>query len=456
MENRMKKLWALCLAVLTCLSACGCAFRFAASPDDLYALPQLPAEYTELNDLIQKLIDGGAEYAAPASGTNIQPVQLVDLDGDGQEEALAFLRKSADERPLKIYIFAKTEQSYKQAAVIESSGTAINSVAYNDLDQDGRPELIVGWKVGTELQALTVYTARGREPQELMRTNYVRYAVTDLNGDQHREIVVLHSDDEGSGVADYYTWQKDTALERTSTARISMTMAELSNMGRVKTGTLQGKIPALFVTGVSDSNEEITDVLIARGGELTNPVLSDRTGVSTEIYRFVSLYPTDINGDGITEIPAPRRESLRPGSTGPGQNCLVDWKSYTSAGESKAAESTYHNMDDGWYLVLPDTWSGKIGVARTQPNANETAVTFFTRGDAGSVPQEFLKIYTITGSNRAVNAARGNRFLLVRQAETIYAAELLNQDGTWQSGVTEDSLRGRFNLITSEWTSNDN
>ena len=36
------------------------------------------------------LLESGAEYAAPVSGSNIQPVQLEDLDGDGEEEALAF------------------------------------------------------------------------------------------------------------------------------------------------------------------------------------------------------------------------------------------------------------------------------------------------------------------------------------------------------------------------------
>ena len=152
------------LGLILLLSVSGCGFTF--SPEELYSLPQLPAEYTELNNCINQVIESGAEYAAPVSGNNIQPVQLEDLNGDGEEEAVAFFRNAADERPLKIYIFTPRGQSYEQAAVIEGTGTSIYSVAYEDLDQDGWKELLVGWRVNTDLQALSVYTLHSGEPEE--------------------------------------------------------------------------------------------------------------------------------------------------------------------------------------------------------------------------------------------------------------------------------------------------
>ena len=160
------------MAGVLVLLTCGCGFTF--SPDDLYSLPSLPTEYTELNNCINQVINSGAEYAAPISGTNIQPVQMKDLDGDGQQEAVAFFRNSADEKPLKICIFTAVEDTYEQTAVIEGSGTAIYSIEYNDLDGDGRQELIVGWRVSTDAQALTVYSMRTGQPEEKMLTNYVK------------------------------------------------------------------------------------------------------------------------------------------------------------------------------------------------------------------------------------------------------------------------------------------
>ena len=89
-------------AVLTAvtLSGCGGLSMLSLSPQELYSLPALPAKYTELNSRINEILSGGAEYAAPTSGSNIQSVQMVDLDGDGREEALAFFRKADDDKPL--------------------------------------------------------------------------------------------------------------------------------------------------------------------------------------------------------------------------------------------------------------------------------------------------------------------------------------------------------------------
>ena len=39
-------------------------------------------------------------------------------------------------------------------------------------------------------------------------------------------------------------------------------------------------------------------------------LLSALTGVSGEIAPFCSLYPTDINGDGLTEVPAAVRQTM--------------------------------------------------------------------------------------------------------------------------------------------------
>ena len=50
--------------------------------------------------------------------------------------------------------------------------------------------------------------------------------------------MVLRSDNQGEGVAEYYSWQ-DGSLLPSSTIRISITMAELSQQGRIVSGMLR-------------------------------------------------------------------------------------------------------------------------------------------------------------------------------------------------------------------------
>ncbi len=441
--------WALAL-LLACATGCGAGFTL--NPQDLYGLPKLPTKYTELNNRINAILGGGAEYAAPVSGANLQPVQLADLDGDGREEAVAFFRNAGDEKPLKIYIFNAKEDTYDLSAVIEGSGTAIYSVAYSDMDGDGRTELAVGWRVNADLLALTVYALHPEGPEELVRTDYVRYSIVDMDRNDFQELVVLRANQEGEAVADYYGWQ-DGGLAVKSSARISITMAELSQQGRVSPGTLEDGLPALFITGVTEVPRAITDILTLRNGELANVAVSDTTGVSAEIAPFCSLYPADINGDGVTEVPRP--EPLPNWYEGDQPYQRIDWRSYDSQGEVTLVQSTYHSMEDGWYLRLRSEWRDQILVSRSL-SQDEVSVTFFIAGSRGQPPEPFLRITAITGANQESRAVRGGRFSLSRQQETFYAAELLEANGAWAYGVTEDEVRQAFSLIAAEWSVGEN
>ena len=452
--QRAKK-WAALLLLMMSLSLvlAGCAMpKLTLDPEELYALPELPARYTTLNQQLNAIQESSAEYAAPVSGSNIQPVQMVDLDGDGREEALAFFRQSDGEKPLKIYVFTDNGNSYTQTAVIEGSGLAVYSIAYSDMNGDGRMELIVGWRVSMDLQALAVYALEPGGARELARSNYVKYAVADLNGDGMQELTVFRANQDGVGAADCYLW-KNGALTLSSTIRVSMTMAELSQQGKVTVGTLRSGEPALFVTGVAEGMRAMTDVLLLRGGELNNAVLSPTTGVSGESSRFRALYPADINGDGVTEVP--RTVVLYGEELERDTAQRVDWISFDAAGAAIRVLSTYHAIEDGWYLQLPDGWADTIYVGRSA-SADEASVTFYMGDSREQSYTPVLRITTLSGSNRERLAVRTGRFILGRNDGVIYAGELLKGNEGWADGVTEDEVRNAFSLIAPEWSAGDN
>ena len=104
------------LGGLVSLLLTGC--MISRGVEELYVLPKLPEEYQTLSEQIAAILAGGAEYAAPTAGTNLQSVQLVDLNGDGEEEAVAFFRSNSEEKPLKIYIFQATGERYQQMSIL--------------------------------------------------------------------------------------------------------------------------------------------------------------------------------------------------------------------------------------------------------------------------------------------------------------------------------------------------
>ena len=165
MKNIIRKVGLLYGAMLLALLLSGCV---KTSVEELMTLPQLPMQYTELSKQLDELIKSGYEYAAPLTGQNIQSVQMVDVNNDGNDEAMAFFRLPTDEKQLKIFVFGRTKDSYTRLCTIESAGTGIDSVYYRDMTGDGKMEMIVGWKISADVQTVAVYSL-GTDPSVLMQ-----------------------------------------------------------------------------------------------------------------------------------------------------------------------------------------------------------------------------------------------------------------------------------------------
>lgn len=452
----MKKKILLLAAALLPLVLTGC--MMSASVDDLYTLPQLPEEYKALSARLSEILAMGAEYAPPQAGGNLPQVQMVDLDGNGVDEALAFFRISTEERPLKIYIFRAVEDGYQQAGVIDGSGTSIHSVRYEDMDGDGVREVLVSWMVSAEVQSVSVYAVPNLEPVRLMSASYARYEVVDLDGDDDLELVLLCSDDSDTGlsVADYYDWDSDkSTLELRSTARLSAPVAGLQGM---QIGALQEGETALFVTsritGADETSNAITDILLYRHPELTNIVLSDVTGVSTQIFRFLNnqIQPADITGSGATAVPRPVRLPAEPGEA---EYWKLYWHCYRADGSDEQEAVTYHNSADRWYLLIPDGWDGHFTVKQVNASAAVHATEFYeARGNLTG--DKLFTIYTLTGADREAQAAKAGRSILRLQGETIYAVSYTDSYRNWRYAVDETALAERFRVIVKQLSMGEN
>lgn len=447
---------------------------FSQSVDELYAQPKAPDDYLKLDNKISEVLNAGGEYAAPLTGELTQKVQLQDLDGDGVQEAIAFFRVSSDERQLKICIYRESSEDYELAAMIESAGTAINVVSYQDVDGVPGKEIIVGWQQSDKLYSLAAYSIHNDQVLELMRTEYTDFQVCDLDTDGVNEIVVIHTGmGENSNRAELYDY-RDGMLELDSAAPLSRNVTSLVENG-VKTGYLKDGVPAVFVdaayasSGSAAPGEElsafnsatysgeghITDVFAWKNGALRNITLNSTTGESDGTIRwYTAVSAKDINGDGILELPDPYALTDPTSSSIAVNFWAIRWLQYDINGKSSLVFTTYYNDRDGWYFILPESWEGKITVSRNDVAGGERAVIFsYWEGRGTAEPVPFLVIYALSGDNRYMRANMAGRFRLLpddTDSDTIYAARLLQSD--WDCGLDEEGVKANFALITSEWS----
>ena len=133
--KRLRFLSIIALLLALTMLLCGCSM--GVSVEELFTLPQLPEEYAGLSLALEELLESGYEYVTPESGENIEPIQMVDLDGDGEKSAVVFLRRSGDENPLKIFVLDPDGDSYQRVCTIESRGAGVDCVLYRDMTGDG-------------------------------------------------------------------------------------------------------------------------------------------------------------------------------------------------------------------------------------------------------------------------------------------------------------------------------
>ena len=449
------------LAVLTaaiCLLLSGC---LPWSAEESYRLPRPPREYENLVSAVAAAkrtlaaeTGSSVEDVAPSAGEHTSTVQLLDMDEDGQQEtAVTFFRVVGADRPVHICFFTRQEDdSYAMTGMIRGHGDSVYAVHYADLDGMADPvtgrtsmEAVVSWQMGQNTYHLGAYRLEQGVADSLMETAFDSYRLVDLDQDGRMELAVGRIDHEQmTGSVELYDWTPD-GQQTMEDVPLSAGMTDIIQM---RANYLADFVPALYVTGELADNLCGVDIITQKNGQLTNLTADAETGVTREQSSALrELRVSDVNSDTILEVSRPWQVKPYIG-TANGQ-WVSDWVQYNKNGRARQVGTTYHNIADGWYLVLPDSWRNRLVIYRNDNVSGQRAVIFALWQGEEKEPLPFLSIYKLTGASRTLRATSGNRFILAEDSSTIYAATFYN---TWDCGLDESALLENFRLIVNSWS----
>lgn len=440
MERRKLKKAAV-TALLSALLLTGCVSQ---SAEELYALPKQPEEYYKLQNAIDRVLTADAVYAGPLTGSNQQAVQLADLDGDGTDEAIVFI-KTTGERPLKAYIFDIGEDDvYENTGVIEGDGSAFDAVDYVQLDGKPGLEILLGRQLSEQItQSLCAYAYEDGRLTELMSTNYSEYTVVDLDGDDRRDVFVLRSSTEERGaVAELYRYG-DGRME--PEPEVSLTEGA-KQVKRMVTGYVAQGVPAVFVASAYGEDMIVTDIFAFAGKSFQNLTAGAATGLNAQTVRSYHVYATDIDEDGLIELPS---MVALPSQSGETTYWIIDWYNLTPDGENKVKMTTFHTYLDGWYLDVPDSWHDQLTVSRTELESGERGYVFSKWNGRDRQAEEILTVCAFTGDDRLERAQAEGWFLLAEKGETAYGASF--GQCQWAEKLTQEEIRAMFHFIQVDW-----
>lgn len=421
------------LLVLLMLTGC-----YSFNSMELYALPQRSREYRELQTAVETALGSGS-YSAPLAGANRQVIQQADLDGDGLDETLVFC-KMEGERPLKVLILRRTEDSYALAWTLEGDGTAFDSVQYAQIDGQPGMELLISRRIGEQVQQfLSVYTLTDGAALELMSSGYTAYTVVDLDGNQRSDIFVLRANSDGPrAYAELWRFQ-DGELRKDAEASLS-TRAE--DVKRMLTGDVAPGVPAVFVASAYDESNLITDVFALSGDSFTNISQNAESGQSAQTVRNYYVYSTDIDGDGLIELPNTLPLTAQAGDPASENQYRIIWYNLNPDGSRTEKMSTYHNYGEGWFLYLPEAWCQELFVTKNRAENGPAGTELSLLGPDGT-RSPLVSVYVFNGEQALSMSRADGRFLLTQRGDVCYAA-LLNE----AAGLEPEELKARFSLIS--------
>lgn len=423
------------LLIASLLSACG--YR---SVQEMYRFPKRTQEYTLLQSTIQQAMTG-LEFASPTMGENQQTVQTADLDGDGKDEYLVFARENT-ERPLKLLIFHETEdEQYYLMEKISMNGAAFERVEYADMDGVPGKELVVGRRLSNQMMRIAaVYSFADGQSSQLINTLYSKFLTTDLDEDGFEELVVIREGDTdvSAGSSVVYTLRNGT-MERSREVRLSQRVEQIK---RVKISRLQSGEPAVYISSTINDSAIVTDVLVSKNGDFLNINSTGRLAYSVKALRNYYLYMTDIDEDGVMELPSlmDMRSVDVSGSGDPQQ--LVYWYSVDSQGQQIPKMYTFHNVEGGWYLQLnlTDEQAERFSVERDGQDLN-----FYIWDKEFQQAKHLFSIHALTGKDRLQSAMTEDGFILYQTDSVLYTADL--EPNSTAFGITQEGLTGSFHLM---------
>lgn len=426
------RVWITLLFVVTIL-LCGCSMR---TIDQMYAVPKRSEGYLNLQSAMDSAMSG-LEYHAPISGEHQQPVQMVDLDGDGSDECLVFA-KGSGEKPLKILIFSLVQDKYVLINTLENNGTAFDQVQYVNFTGRNGMDIVIGRQVSEQVvRSVSVYSMIDGNLTQMLTTQYTRFITTDLDADAHSELMILRpgEDPSANGIAELYTFNEGV-LERSP----EITMSEPADrIKRIMASKLNDGIEAVYVASDVDGSAIITDVYALVNGVFTNVSLSNESGTSVQTLRNYYVYADDLDKDGTLELPD-LIPLARPDSAASNNQYLIRWYSMNSDGTEVDKRHTYHSFTGGWFLELPNEVASSIGVNQFG-NSYEFYIT-----SADGTRSNLFTLYVFTGQEREEQAISDNRFVLYRNESMVFAAHLDVTSAAYN--MTQESMINAFHLIT--------
>lgn len=358
----MKYIKSLLCIILVAVLLSGCSFRLASSVNDLISAISPFGDNADIKQAMDTYLGNGYSLKNPTSGDYITSYNFYDLDGDCEDEAIAFYETKDSLGIAKMALLKKeSDKKWQVLTSVDGNGESAYRLDFSDIDNDSDTEVMVCWNSisNSTSHSFVIYEVDfGDEPQfsQIGDAKTVNnYAVGDYNGSGTNQLLLFEilSGTKNSAKAELY--QVDGGYDLIGETKLDSRVLSYNNI--LQETTSSGVRVYADAIG-SSGNTEFTEVLYYSDmySSIVSPFYSYSSGTTTGTSRSCLINSMDINSDGTIEIPTDADYDAFPTDI-----YSIDWMAYRNTVLVHTAYSLFVK-NDGYTVVIPDDYLKKIKV----------------------------------------------------------------------------------------------
>ena len=444
--HNLKRFVSLTLVIsLVCVLFSACSFSPFKSTDYLMKPPVFSNTDEDLLTAFTLAAGESTVYCTPLGGDYKSAVIVEDVDGDRIEEALVFYRLKSGQGTVRLNLLERIDGEWKSVSDFSGSGTAVDSVSFIDIEGDGVKEIFTGWRVGSSTaKALSVYRRNSdrHSYQEIMNEAYSAMSWGDADSDGETEILLVNQTSTVTGT------QNSANLFKYSGGKMNLTGSakldgNVSSYVSVKNEKIDEQSPLRFyIDALKGEMLMITELVYwnAQTSELVNPFVDEVTLTNTATLRFEPIPSMDIDNDGAIDIPVQTALSEPP----QGSDLLVsssfyqtEWKKIASDGVNLiTVENSLISTTGGFILRLD-----KDSFERINVDAQNDKCWIFRSIDEGGGYTDLFSLLIIDTESWSDEMAES--YTVLMQTDDYFVCAYISAAGV-NYGMTGEKIAERF------------
>lgn len=427
--------------ILIALFLTGCQ-SLDDSPESLLAAPKLSDQMHPVQEALDKNIDGKYQLKFPSSGETKSAITLVDLDGDGLSEGVAFY-STTDNNSVTMHIAVIAFDNNEWVVVSEENIVAggVEQAYFIDMDGDKTKEIVVGWNVyGNTSKTVSVYQYSGKTLITLIEEPFSVFMLCDLDGNLSQDLLTFHLDMNTSSAFVRYFGINSHGVSELGNCETDGNITSYNNILLSKLPSGEFCVYADCVKGAG----MITEVIYFKDGKLIGPLYDSTLMENAVTYRPAIVPCRDYDGDGFIDIPV-MKELPTDTSLSTSAAYITVWSEFNGSALSPKAY-TLMNYSDGYSIKLPKSLAENSTTIRNL-EYRERIVCEYDYGNK-QLKGELFRI-RVVARNSYDSSIYDEGYTVLHKNETLVWMASISEEAAKYS-ITKDNIGKMFELITEE------